>query len=38
MPVRKKRRQDHPHKVLHLTTYQRLEQYLGALRRGIFTC
>src|SRR3954464_5089529 len=36
MPVRKKRRQDQPHKVLHLTTYQRLEEYLGAFAQGHF--
>ncbi len=35
MPVRKKRRRDQPHKVLQLTTYQRLEEYLGAFARGI---
>ena len=38
MPARKKRRRDQPHKVLHLTTYQRLEQYLGAFARGISIC
>ena len=38
MPATKKRRRDQPHKVLHLTTYQRLEQYLGAFARGISTC
>src|SRR3954447_1484952 len=36
MPARKKRRRDQPHKVLHLTTYQRLEQYLGAFAQGHF--
>lgn len=36
MPVRKKRRRDQPHKVLHLTTYKRLEEYLGAFARGHF--
>src|SRR3954451_11232356 len=36
MPVRKKRRRDQPHKVLHLTTYQRLEEYLGAFAQGHF--
>ena len=30
------RRRDQPHKVLHLTTYQRLEQYLGAFAQGHF--
>src|SRR3954451_4449534 len=34
MPAKKKRRRDQPHKVLHLTTYQRLEQYLGAFAQG----
>src|SRR4051794_27788958 len=36
MPARKKRRRDQPHKVLYLTTYQRLEEYLGAFARGHF--
>src|SRR3954453_15270343 len=36
MPVRKKRGHDRPHKVLHLTTYQRLEQYLHAFAQGHF--
>jgi hypothetical protein len=36
MPAKKKRRRDQPHKVLHLTTYQRLEQYLGAFAQGHF--
>jgi hypothetical protein len=36
MPVRKKHRRDQPHKVLHRTTYQRLEQYLGAFAQGHF--
>ena len=35
MPVRKKRR-GQPHKVLHLTTYDRLEQYLMAFAQGHF--
>jgi hypothetical protein len=36
MPVRKKRRRDQPHKVLHLTTYRRLQEYLGAFAQGHF--
>ncbi|MBV8488046.1 MAG: hypothetical protein JO161_07185, partial [Planctomycetaceae bacterium] len=36
MPGKKKRRRDKSHKVLHLTTYQRLEEYLGAFARGHF--
>src|SRR3954462_504945 len=36
MPARKKRGHDRPHKVLHLTTYQRLEQYLHAFAQGHF--
>ena len=28
----------HPHKVLHLTTYDRLEAYLAPSPRGISTC
>ena len=36
MPARKKRRRDQPHKVLHLTTYQRLEEYLRAFAQGHF--
>ncbi len=36
MPVKKKRRRDKPHKVLHLRTYQRLEEYLGAFAQGHF--
>jgi hypothetical protein len=36
MPVRKKRRRDKPHKVLHLTTYQRMEEYLRAFAQGHF--
>ena len=36
MPVRKKRQREQPHKVLQLTTYLRLEEYLGRSRRGIF--
>ena len=39
MPARKKRGHDRPHKVLHLTTYQRLEAVSAGLRRrGISTC
>ena len=29
MLVRKKRHREQPHKVLHLTTYERLEEYLA---------
>jgi hypothetical protein len=36
MAAKRKRRHDKPHKVLHLTTYQRLEEYLGAFARGHF--
>ena len=34
MPASKKRRRDQPHKVLHLTTYQRLDQYLRPFAQG----
>jgi hypothetical protein len=36
MPATRKRRSGHPHKVLHLTTYERLEQYLHAFAAGDF--
>jgi hypothetical protein len=36
MPARKKHRQGVPHKALHLTTYQRLEEYLAAFAQGHF--
>ena len=36
MPVRKKRQRGQPHKVLQLTTYQRLEEYLRAFAQGHF--
>jgi hypothetical protein len=36
MAVKKKSRGDKPHKVLHLTTYRRLEEYLGAFAKGHF--
>src|SRR5512135_115514 len=36
MPTRKRRRRDRPHKVLEVTTYQRLEEYLRAFARGHF--
>src|SRR3954447_9509596 len=36
MPVRKTRRHDRPHKVLHLTTYRLLEEYLRAFAQGHF--
>ena len=37
MPVRKKRRRDQPHKVLHLSTYERLESIWAPSPRGIST-
>src|SRR5437762_9714752 len=36
MPAAKKRRRGLPHKVLHLTTYERLEEYLRAFAQGHF--
>src|SRR3954471_5770205 len=36
MPASKKRGHDRPHKVLHLTTYQRLVEYLKAFAQGHF--
>ena len=36
MPATKKSRRGQPHKVLHLTTYRRLEEYLGAFAKGHF--
>src|SRR5271157_4510740 len=36
MSLSRKRRREQPHKVLHLTTYERLEEYLGAFARGDF--
>ena len=36
MPATKKRRRGQPHKVLHLTTYERLDEYLGAFAKGHF--
>ena len=36
MPATKKRRRGQPHKVLHLTTYDRLEEYLRAFAQGHF--
>ncbi|MFO0892646.1 MAG: hypothetical protein U0790_26325 [Isosphaeraceae bacterium] len=36
MPARKKRGHDRPHKVLHITTYRRLEEYLRAFAQGHF--
>ena len=38
MPATKKRHRGQPHKVLHLTTYERLEQYLARLPGGISIC
>ena len=34
MAVKKRRRRDQPHKVLHVTTYRRLEEYLAAFAGG----
>ena len=34
MPATQKRRRDQPHKVLHLSTYDRLEAYLNAFADG----
>jgi hypothetical protein len=36
MALRKKRQRGQPHKVLQLTTYQRLEEYLRAFAQGHF--
>jgi hypothetical protein len=36
MPLRKKRQRGQPHKVLQLTTYERLEAYLRAFAQGHF--
>jgi hypothetical protein len=36
MPVRRKRPREQPHKVLQLTSYQRLEEYLRAFAQGHF--
>jgi len=36
MPLKRKRRGQQPHKVLQLTTYQRLEEYLTAFAKGHF--
>ena len=36
MPATKTHRQRRPQKALHLTTYQRLEEYLRAFARGHF--
>jgi hypothetical protein len=36
MPAKRKRRREQPHKVLHLTTYERLEEYLTAFAQGHF--
>ena len=36
MPARKKRGHDRPHKVLQLSTYERLEEYLRAFAQGHF--
>ena len=36
MPVRRKRQRGQPHKVLHVATYRRLEEYLGGFAQGHF--
>src|SRR5580765_1353445 len=36
MPATQKRRRTHPNKVLHLSTYGRLEAYLRAFAEGHF--
>ena len=36
MPAAQKRHREQPHKVLHLTSYDRLEAYLGAFAQGHF--
>jgi hypothetical protein len=36
MPATQKRHRGQPHKVLHLTSYDRLEQYLRAFAQGHF--
>ena len=36
MPARKKRRHGKPQKAVHVTTYQRLEEYLRAFAAGHF--
>jgi hypothetical protein len=36
MPLKRKRRREQLHKVLQLTTYQRLEEYLTAFAKGHF--
>src|SRR5512144_3249883 len=36
MPIKRRRRREQPHKVLQLSTYQRLEEYLGAFAQGHF--
>jgi hypothetical protein len=36
MPARDKRQRGQPQKVLHLTTYARLEEYLRAFAQGHF--
>ena len=36
MPASQKRHRGQPHKVLHLTSYDRLEAYLGAFAQGHF--
>ena len=36
MPAQPKPRRGHPHKALHITTYQRLQEYLEAFAQGHF--
>ena len=36
MPATKKRHRGQPHKVLHLSSYDRLEEYLRAFAQGHF--
>jgi hypothetical protein len=36
MTAKRKRRHDKPHQVLHLTTYRRMKEYMGAFAQGHF--
>ncbi len=36
MPLKRRRRREQPHKILHLSTYKRLEEYLQAFAKGHF--
>ena len=38
MPATQKRHQGQPHKVLHLSSYDRLEEYLRPSPRGTSIC